>query len=234
MLKRDHELLSGRLGFKKTNKSKIATLCIAIFLIFAIATNIISDKASAEDKISFYSTNKFDIPVSNGTIRFAYNGTYASANLENGTWIFKDIILNNLTLSELRVSVQNSNIKIISFFAYTATSYTDKSIQYYAEGKGSQTVNLGFNAPTDSSSWSVINEAFLAEGNDWQLLSDGTVVVNGQEGTVNITHFDANNSNSNSSFGEQHSLIITIIVLVSVTFAIGLIVSIKERKRNGN
>lgn len=192
-------------------------------------------------KVTFFSSNdRFTIPALNGSIKFAQNGSYSSAKLENNIWTFYDLkinrVLNNSRLGDLKISVQDSNITIYSFYSSNNISASRQYVRYFAEGAGRQVAYLGVNGTTHIYEWwvtiSVPNSVFLAEGKDWQLLPDNTVIINDQTGNVSVTHFNFGiTQDNNMPFYQRHSILIETAVLLIVTVVVGLVLSVKVRKR---
>jgi hypothetical protein len=213
----------------------------ALFVLVTVSSLLLSG-VQAQTRTSFSSSDGFVIPELNGSIRFALNGSYSSATLVNDTWVFKNLALNtSQLLGNLNVSVQDSNITIFSFYASDAISATRQSVRYYAEGAGRQVFNLGVNGTTHPSEWWVTINApstvFLAEGKEWQLMPDNTVIVTGQTGNVSVSHFIFNISPdySNVPFFERHSVVIATGALVAATVVIAAVIAVKVRKKtDGN
>lgn len=85
-------------------------IVVAIGLFFP---HFCSD-AKAQDSVTFTPADKFSIPALNGSISFLTNGTYSEATLENNTWHFKDLTLNNSRpIGNLKISTENSRYNII-------------------------------------------------------------------------------------------------------------------------
>jgi hypothetical protein len=221
------------------SKSKPIQGVIAALFIVATVLSLFFGNVQAQNPSTFKSTDRFDIPKLNGSIRFGYNGSYASANLENNTWIFTNVILNN-TLNNIsrpgtiKVSVQNSNITIFSF-SLVFSNQSRISVRYNAQGVGQQFFDFGLNksVPTHQSEWSVIipGSVFLANGKGWELLPDNTVIVTGQTGNISVSRFNFGASdNSNLPFYERHSVVLITIAIVAATVAVAAIISIKVGK----
>lgn len=211
-----------------------ATLLIITALFFSFAI------VESQYATLFYTTDRFNIPALNGSIRFAHNGSYSSATMENNTWSFNDLrfnnVRNNSALGNLQISVQNSNITIFSFYASDNISLTRQNVRYFAEGAGSQVVYLGINKTTHYSEWWVTINAptsiFLAEGREWQLLPNNTVIVTGQTGNVSITHSNFGTlEDSNLPFYQRHSITIIIGLLVAATITVASILRLKVKKK---
>ena len=205
----------------------------------------LSADAQAQSSGTFAPSDKFQIPQQNGSISFITNGSYSSATLQNNTWTFTDLALNDSgTLGNLTVSAKNSSITIYTYYSSLNFSQFRRTamVRYWADGQGEQVFNLGVNATSASSSsgWSVIvplradgtGSNFLAEGRGWQLLSDNTVVVDGLTGNITIAYFGfAQSTDSNQPFTAQHSVALATIIVVAVTIAITALISYRTRRK---
>jgi hypothetical protein len=190
----------------------------------------------AQNSTSFTTQDTFNIPSYNGTIRFAVNGTYKEASLENGTWTFNGLTLNNsLPLGTLKFSAENCEVTIYSFYTANYSSRRLGYIRYYAEGLGEQTVNFGFNSSTQSnpSEWTVVTEGnvFLAEGQNWRLLPDNTLNIQGVTGNLTVARYNYGYPVDNQPFYMQHSVIILIAIAVAVTVTLATIIKLKTKAR---
>ena len=115
-------------------------------------------------------------------------------------------------------------------------------VAFRVNGQGEQVFNLGLNLnrTTHSSEWSIIVPAnadgsgavFLAEGRDWHLRPDNSVVVDGVVGNVTIAYFGFQVPNdSNLPFVEQHSVTLATIAVVAVTVAVAAVISYRVRRK---
>ncbi len=198
----------------------------------------------AQNTLTLTPTEKFNIPLYNGTVSFAVNGTYSKAILENDSWTFTNLnLLGSQTLQNFTVSAQNSNITI-DF--YSALNFTRRSslLLYTLEGQGKQVFNFGQATAGETFTavdWSVIvgnNFVFLPEGQEWTISPDGTIFVNGaSSGNVSIIHwafFDSSTMGSNLPFYQQHSVALAIIVSLSVVVAASVVIKVRETKSPNN
>jgi hypothetical protein len=221
-----------------TSKPALIGLAAAIILL---VLPILCPEANAQDATTFTRQDKFSIPELNGSISFALNGSYSSAKLENSTWTFNDLSLNNSQrLGNLKVSAENSNLTIWSFRSNPILGRS-AFLRYNAQGTGTQTINLGLNSTrsTHPIEWTVVvpnvpgsqpRNVFLAEGDNWELLPDNFVIVSGLTGNVSVSHFDFNiTDTSNLPFYEQHSVIITTLALLVAIVAVALVIHFKVR-----
>ncbi|MDR0493297.1 MAG: hypothetical protein LBH74_06645 [Nitrososphaerota archaeon] len=187
----------------------------------------------AQNTITFLPTDTFSIPELDGSINFAINGSCRSAVLENNTWIFRGLVLNNSqTRGNLQISTDNSNITITDFRSNSAFGRS-QYLRYISEGQGVQIINFGINSTTNAADWMVtLNRTqFLTAGEGWYLQRDNTVVVNGQTGNITVIHYTYDDpNNSNLPFYEQHSVALTIGVVITVTILVAALISIKTRR----
>ncbi len=193
--------------------------------------------AQAQNATKFTSQDVFQIPSANGSIRFALNGTYTSATLENETWTFNALTLNgSFPLGNLKFSAKNCDITVYSYFSMNYNSRRLGYLRYYVEGNGEQAVNLGFNSsrPSDPSEWMVIapGNVFLAEGQNWQLLPDDTLVIQGVTGNLTIARYNYGYPVDNQPFYLQHSIIILTAVAVAITVTVATVIKLKTKGRS--
>jgi hypothetical protein len=206
--------------------SKSCLLLVAVFLVvFAFFGSL--GFVQAQDVTYFTPQDVFEIPVVNGSIRFSVNGTYTAAVLENDTWVFNGLTLSGSRDGNLTFSAKNCNVVIHSF--------RSSSLRYTVEGVGEQVMNFGFNSsrPSHVSEWSVRNQdsVFFAEGKNWQLLPDDTVVVCGLLGTLTVMRYNYGYPVvDDRPFYLQHSAIILTGVAVVVTVTAASIIKLKTMR----
>lgn len=226
-------------GLVTVNWKMSIGVIIIIILLFCpwIYLNV-----QAQNNITLTPAEIFSIPQYDGVISFAVNGTYSSATIANDSWIFTNLSLQgSQTLQNFTVSAQNSNITI---FSYNALNFTRQSsrLRYEAEGQGKQIFNFGQVASAgqyNGVDWTVIsgNSTFLAEGPQWTISPNGTVVVNGVSGNVSVVHygfFDVNFVSSNLPFYQQHSVAITIAVLLAAVVVVSVAFNVRNTKSPKN
>jgi hypothetical protein len=224
----------------KINRGKVSTGIALIFSIFILSLTCLNTQA--QTNLSFTPADKFSIPAYNGIINFAVNGTYSSATLENNSWTFTNLLLNgSQQLENFAISTQNCNVTIFSYQIFNTSSSNFSTFNYAVEGKGNQILNLGL-GPEEGGSitsveWIILNNhAFLAEGEGWSILHDGTMIVNGLVGNVSIIHFGSSEllsvSNSNLPFYQQHSVAIATAAAVTITLVIAVVIKVKNREQS--
>jgi hypothetical protein len=220
-----------------TNTKRVLTLPFVVIII-ALLFPFSSVNSQNQTATTFMPSDRFSIPELNSTISFALNGSYTSAKLVNHSWVFTNLRLNNSQpLGNLTFSAENSNITIFSFRSNYLNGRS-ATLRYNAQGIGMQTVNLGLNlTQTQSIEWSIsiptvagVSSGFLAEGKNWKLLSNNTVLVSGLTGNVSVSHFNFNvPNNSNLPFYLQHSIIIITSIVLTVIVAIVVVIRVKVR-----
>jgi hypothetical protein len=196
-------------------------------------------------RVTFTSKDVFDIPAVDGTIRFSVTGSYASANLENDTWIFTDLLLNGSRVSgTLKFSAKNCNVVIHSFTPSIRSSgggdgstvvRGSGSIRYTADDVGEQVVNIGFDpsSPSHPSEWSVIDQdsVFFSEGRTWKLLPDDTLVICGVSGTLRVVRYNFGSLVDDRAFYLRHSVAISTAIIVALTVTFATIIKLKTTKK---
>jgi hypothetical protein len=195
----------------------------------------------AQTDVNFTSSDKFDIPASNGTITFAANGSYAWAGLENGVWRYMNLRINgSQPLENFQVSAQDSNVKIVSYRAGN-TTLSSARLRVVVEGRGKLTFNMGIDVEQGDwgghPDWSVIvNGVWMGERDVWSIAPDGTLTINGVDGNVSIAHYGfleamGSENSSNQPFHQKHSVAIIITVVVAIIVIIAIAIGVRNKKR---
>jgi hypothetical protein len=240
-------LLSENLRSAKTKKTVIP-LIAAVLVAFVMLPSLNAQSVTTIVATQFTSKDVFRIPDLNGNISFAFNGFYTEAELEDNTWAFKGLDLNNTqavqqfgltnytSLGNLKISATNSNVTVLAFLSFNFSLPVDM-LAFNVEGWGTQTVNLGLNATEKRPvyEWSIITDdgsTFLAEGSGWKLLDDNSVLVNYGPGNLTVIHYYLNDpSMASLSFFGQHYVLIFTGVAVIVTVVLAAVISFRLRKR---
>lgn len=213
----------------------VASALLALVFAFSILPPLNAQPSGTQTPFS--TKDVFSIPSLNGNVNFAFNGSYTEAKLENNTWTFKGLQLNNTAavqqygftnysdLGTLKISATNSNVTVLAFLSFNYTLQAE-ILALDIEGWGTQTVNLGLNGTEKRSvaEWSVLTDngaIFLAEGSGWKLLDDNSVFINYGAGNLTVAHFYLSDpSMANLSFLAQHYMLILTGALVAVTVAV--------------
>lgn len=231
---------------EKTSKPALIGLTAVIILALMISYYCPSLQAQQQQQ-NFTPADKFSIPNLNGIISFAVNGSYLEATLNNNTWTFEDLTLNNQSIpgfglndfssvGNLMFSTQNSNVTILAYITLNA-SFPVNLLSYTVEGKGKQMVNLELDTsiPTSADEWSVIvpNNVVLAEGQGWTLLPDNTVVIASSASYITIAHFGIiTPTKSNLPFYLQNSAALTTAAVLLIVAALAVIIRTKMIENN--
>jgi len=207
------------------NRNTILT-GIAAILMSALVLSWICSIAQAQTDTSFKPTDKFEIPANNSTINFATSGTYTQASLENNTWNFVDLRLNNSQRPEkliLRVSAQDSNVRIRSYLITNTTTLGGIRLRYNVTGRGTQTFNFGF--IPKGGEWDIVfNRMAKAQNDGWRISPDATLTITGATANVSITYYglpaDYVDIASQPVYQQRSIAIITALaVVITVTLA---------------
>jgi hypothetical protein len=230
---------------KEITRKPALTGLIAV-IILVLAFSYYCAPSQAQTIKTFTTADKFSIPDLNGTINFAVNGSYSEATLNNNTWIFTDLTLNNQSIpgfglndfhsvGNLTVSTQGSNVTILAYLTVN-NSFSASFLSYTVEGKGKQMVNFDLNStgPSQPAEWSVIvpKNVVLVEGQGWTLLRDNTLIVTSAASNVTIAHFGLNlPAKSNLPFYIQHSVALTTAAVLAIVATLVLAVRVRTIKR---
>lgn len=217
------------------NRSTILT-GVAIVLVVILVLSWICSTSQAQTDTAFEKTDKFDIPANNSTINFAASGNYFRASLENGTWNFVDLRLDNSQgLEKLapRVSAQNSNVTITSYQTFN-TTFWGVRLRYVVKGQGNQTFNFGLNPK--GGEWGVtFNGVVMSENDGWRISPDATLIVTGATANVTLAYygfpdvFGGNGNTSNQPIYQQHLVVIIAAVVVAITFVLAIAIRGKTK-----
>ena len=232
----------------KLNQTRAAaTALLALVLALAIAQPLYAQPTQTQTP--FTSKDVFRIPDSNGNVSFAFNGSYTDAKLENNTWIFKGLQLNNSAavqqygftnytdLGTLKISATNSNVTVLAFLSFNYTLQAD-ILALYIEGWGTQTANLGLNATEKRpvAEWSVLTDngaTFLAEGSGWKLQDDNSVLITYGQGNITVVHFYLTDpSMGNLTFLAQHYIAILTGAVLAATVAVAGVISFRRYRKS--
>jgi hypothetical protein len=178
----------------------------------------------AEPKIAFTSDNIFEIPSNNSSISFSTNGTYELASLENGTWIFNNLLFFNSQSAEelnLKVSATNCDITISQFRIYNRQfgggSAKRAVLRYTILGFGTQVFNLGLD-PKAGALDARLNNEWVGKNHGWTHSSDGTFIITGATETVTLLYYGYPDSS-----GEAQDIFDNHSVVIASTFSVGFV-----------
>ena len=208
-----------------------------IFTIFVIVSvfPLTCFCVQAQSEITFFPTDKFDIPDYNGSVSFASGGTYEFADLKNGVWSFVNLQLNNsFRLETFNVSAIDSELTVLSIQVFDDD--LGAFLSYTVVGAGEQTFNFGVDAV--GGEWSVtFDDVFIAETSGWRFLPDNTLSITGATSNVTLLYFvfpDFGGDDSDKSFIEQHLVFITTGAIVVVIVAAAVLIKRTNQKLQDN
>src|SRR3990170_1034721 len=223
-------------GTLKIGRNSISVVTIA-FPIIVLSLSCFGFFARGQSETAFTPTDKFDIPVNNSSISFAVNGTYEQASLENGSWSFLNLRLNNSQTTEklgLKVSANDSKVTINSCQINNNSTFGGARvraarIRYTVVGQGTQVFDLGLDPK--GGAWGVIfNGIYMGENDGWSLSPDGTLTVTGATGNVTLSYygFPGSFGGGGEGFSEpilkQHSVVIITTVAVATAVLLALVI----------
>ncbi|MCW4018772.1 MAG: hypothetical protein NWF00_08885 [Candidatus Bathyarchaeota archaeon] len=226
-----------------TRKQKLLLSTITAALTLALLLFSTYIPAQAQTETNFGPKDEFAIPELQGTIRFALNGTYKQATLEDGFWNFMDLSINGSTqTSNLKASAQNSDITITEYSNFDESALSNSTIRgllfrYTVTGEGVQEFNFG--SALRSGEWSVLfDEDFIGINEGWTVSADHTLIVTGAKNNVSIFYFNLPESfgdaeDSAKPFYEQHSVAITTAAAVTVVVVLAVVAK-KKNEPNGS
>jgi hypothetical protein len=235
------------LGSENLKNAHTEVAAVAL-LTLVIALSILPPLNAEPTATPFTSKDVFRIPELNGNVNFAFNGSYTEAKLENSTWTFKGLRLNNTAavqqygftnytdLGTLKISASDSNVTVLACLSFNYTLHAD-ILALQIEGWGTQTVNLGLNATgkRPAAEWSILTDngaTFLAEGAGWKLQDDNSILITYGAGNITVAHFYLSDpSMANLSFLAQHYMVILTGAVVAVTVAVAGIVSFRRYRK---
>jgi hypothetical protein len=229
------------LGANSYGKLSFAIVLTVTVLLFLVNFPPVHSQTST----NFTRAHTFSIPSSNSQISFAVNGSYSSATLQDNVWTFEDLHFNlSPNLKILKITAENSNVTILSYQTRNATSQrvANEVLRYRVIGEGKVTINLGLSdaGKYGGSDWYVSKPGrnqttFLSLGHDYILENDGTLIINGLTGNVTITHMFLDRfpgNNLNLPLYQQHSVIITVAIVLLLTIAVVFVIRLRNNRVN--
>ena len=233
---------------KLLRKNKLLA-AVMIIVLLSLVIFYLQPNSQAQTVVAFGPYEQFNIPVSHGTISFAFNGTYTKATLENDTWVFENLhIFRSANLTRFKISAQNSNITIFSYTNGNFSNFGSIRLSYGVKGNGKQIINLGLNQSDYNENvnrqWSIVvtnlvntknvqNYNYLLEGKDWKLMKDGTFSINGMPGNTTLVRYNYSSGNSNLPLYLQHSVAIAAAVTFALVMVALVLVKLKTRANSG-
>ncbi|MHC3129063.1 MAG: hypothetical protein IBV52_03200 [Candidatus Bathyarchaeota archaeon] len=168
-------------------------ICFTIFLISLLVLPAVLAQDDPEPTV-FTPQDQFIIPEYNTSINFASNGSYVYTNLENSTWRFQNLIVDNYVTPNastwyLRMSALDCNVTITSYCA----PYTNEDawINYTVTGVGTQAIDNNYDR---LGRWEISNYTVIIDGTEeaendgWIVSDDGWLIVTNATSNVTIIY----------------------------------------------
>lgn len=198
----------------------------AVVLALTLASFLLCPFVFAQNENTFTPNKRFEIPDLNGSLRFATNGTYDEAYLENGSWRFVNLYVNSsFTTQKLNLTahVENSDVTILSYRVFNVT-FSGVSLRYNVSGSGKQIFDLG-ELPTVGE-WSIaFNGEFMGENDGWTISSNRKISLTPPTGNVSITFYTlpdsfGNAADNDAPFYRRHSVAVATAVALTATVCV--------------
>jgi hypothetical protein len=216
----------------------------AVAFVVLVGFVLLSSGAQAQNIHAFTPDSAFIIPERNGTVYFAVNGTYSEAQMENNSWVFRNLQLTNSPFMRfLSVSTENCNVTISSF-AGIITTQNSGAIHYNVTAAGTQTFNFGLNpAFAENPKSHLITVRFNQsqypdyhpQGEGWTLSRDGTITVTHAMNDTYIIYRDFSSQlpDEELPFYQNHLVLVVALASVGALVLIGAVVKLKTIRSGG-
>jgi hypothetical protein len=224
---------------KNSSYQSIKKLLLFLFSIQLIVSSIPAISIQGENLLN--ENDVFRIPEKNCSIHFSSEGSFNSAILKNGYWIFEKIELFNSPNPDklfLKVSGQNCDILINSYFVYNRTYDGEKLkravLRYTTSGSGTQTFNLGLD-PKMGAFDARLNREWVGKNNGWTVDSDGTYEITKATENVSLLYYGYPESFSNNQeLFNNHYILFISSVFIAITVSLSIIFRKKRKKLQDN
>lgn len=219
-----------------SSRKKIFCFIIVIQLLTFFISGI-----NAQNGFSFSHDDVFEIPENDFSFRFSSNGTFESAGLVNGCWVFEKLKLSNSRNDNelfLKVSGQDCNVVIESYFVYNRTFKGENMkravLRYTSSISGTQTFNLGLD-PSLGSFDARLNRQWVGLNNGWSISPNGTYTIIRPTENVSLIYYGFPESyGTNHDFVDNHYVLLNSSLFVSVTIIFAIIIRKKFNKKDSN
>ncbi len=191
---------------------------------------------SAQSEVSFTSDDIFEIPSLNGSIRFATNGTYKSANLEEGAWTFQSLYIpdsRGVEKLNLTISATDCDLTVYPYisapYSYGVAVLRWVILPYTVSGQGTQVINLGFD-PDNSQLDVILDGNFAARNQGWIKADDGTLTIIGSYSNVTLWYIEHPEPSEDDSFLSEHYVVIGSTGFLAVIVVLAVAVNYRKRE----
>ena len=203
-------------------------LIIQLFSCFVILVD-------AQSEIVFTAVDIFEIHSNNSSIRFASNGTFEMANLENMTWTFKNLNFPNSLGTEklnLKISATDCDLTIypfrISYYQYGEENLKWIILTYTVNGHGTQVINLGLD-PVLGQLDVILDGEFIGRNQGWTRSIDGTLNITGASATATLWYIGYPDSSGTLNFFDEHYVLFGSTFSVSIIVVLAFLIQKKKR-----
>jgi hypothetical protein len=212
----------------------MVTVIVAVCLVAQLLLGSIIVEAKSE--VSFTSEDIFETPSKNSSIRFAANGTYESANLEDGVWTFRNLYMGDFRATEkLNLTVSATDCDL-TFFPYLSAPYQYGVallrwviLRYSILGQGTQVINLGFD-PDNGQLDVLLDGNFAARNQGWTKDDEGTITVTGSYSNVTLWYIRHPEHSEDDSFLSDHYVVIGSTGFLAVIVVLAVIIRQRNRE----
>ena len=215
---------------RRHSKATIVAVCLVAHLLLGSIVVV-----EAQSEVSFNFNDVFEIPSKNSSIRFAANGTYESADLEDGVWTFRNLYMfESRSAEKLNLTVSATDCDL-TFFPYLSAPYQYGVallkwviLRYSISGQGTQVINLGFD-PDNGQLDVILDGNFAARNQGWTKADDGTITITGSYSNVTLWYIEHPEPSEDDSFLSDHYVVIGSTGFLAVIAVLAVI--IRQRKR---
>ena len=210
---------------------------VTVIVVCLVAQLLVSSfmSAEAQSEVPFTSEDIFKIPSKNSSIRFASNGTYEIATLEDGGWSFQNLYMFDSRATEklnLTISATDCDLTV---YPYVSSPYTYGVallkwiiLRYSISGQGTQVINLGFD-PNKGQLDVILDNEFAARNQGWTKTDDGTITITRTYSRVTLWYIQHPEHPEDVSFLDEHYMVIGSTGFLAVILLLTL--AVKHRKK---
>ena len=192
---------------------------------------LLISEINAQTRYSLSEEDVFEIPENNFSFRFSSNGTFVSAGLINGFWVFEKLELFNSRNDNklyLKVSGQDCSIVIESYYVYNRTlkgeNMKSALLRYTTSVSGTQTFYLGLD-PKMGSFDARLNGEWVGLNHGWTVSSNGTYSIFKPTENVSLYYYGYPESfGTKYDFLEDHYVLLISLIFLSIIIIFAIII----------
>jgi len=218
------------LQIRKSIVAVTGTIFLVTQLLFCSFVSV-----SAQSEVVFTSEDIFEIPSKNSSIRFASNGTYEVARLEDSVWSFQNLYMFDARATEkLNLTISATDCDL-TLYPYVSAPYTYGVallkwiiLRYTISGQGTQVINLGFD-PNKGQLDVILDDQFAARNQGWTKTDDGTLIIMGTYSRVTLWYIEYPEQPEDASFLDEHYLVIGSTGFLAVIVLLAVVVKYRKK-----